>query len=416
MKRAIVLSGGGSKGAYQIGVWKALKKLNITYDIVTGTSVGALNAALMVQKDYMRSLWLWYNIDFSKIFEQKITADYHTKEGKTKIIHTYLQAALDGGMAIDQLEHTVEHALNLKKLYKSPIDLGIVTVKLSTLKPILLTKKEISPPQLKDYLIASASCFPAFQKKKIGTEDYIDGGLYDNLPINLAISMGATEVIAVDLKEIGIKKTVKNKDIPITYISPNNDIGSFLIFDKNVARRCIHFGYNDTMKIFHCLEGKQFTFKKNQLQINYNQYYQTFINRFQKYFHTHHSILDPLMKISILKHFLNNSESKTTIKLWNQEIERLGKAFQLEETKIYSIKKWNQCLIKHYQQLKQDQTLEEDLKYNKYKKWFHNEQMIFYLCELMKKHKNSKKLYQYVLLFPHEFIEALYMKIIIEGR
>ena len=43
--RAVVLSGGGSKGAYEIGVWKALRKLHISYDIVTGTSVGALNAA-----------------------------------------------------------------------------------------------------------------------------------------------------------------------------------------------------------------------------------------------------------------------------------------------------------------------------------------------------------------------------------
>ena len=43
MKRAIVLSGGGSKGSYQIGVWKALRKLKIDYQIVTGTSVGALN-------------------------------------------------------------------------------------------------------------------------------------------------------------------------------------------------------------------------------------------------------------------------------------------------------------------------------------------------------------------------------------
>ncbi len=54
MKRAIVLSGGGAKGAYQMGVWKAIKKLGISYDIVTGTSVGALNAALMVQKDFLR--------------------------------------------------------------------------------------------------------------------------------------------------------------------------------------------------------------------------------------------------------------------------------------------------------------------------------------------------------------------------
>ena len=59
--RAIVLSGGGSKGAYQMGVWAALKKLNIHYDIVTGTSVGALNAALMVQKTFYKGLFFWYN-------------------------------------------------------------------------------------------------------------------------------------------------------------------------------------------------------------------------------------------------------------------------------------------------------------------------------------------------------------------
>ena len=68
MKKAIVLSGGGSKGAYQIGVWKALRKLNIKYDLITGTSVGALNAALMTQKDYYRAIWLWYNLNFNIVF------------------------------------------------------------------------------------------------------------------------------------------------------------------------------------------------------------------------------------------------------------------------------------------------------------------------------------------------------------
>ena len=79
--KAVVLSGGGSKGAYQIGVWRALRKLNISYDLVTGTSVGALNGALMVQKDYLKGLWLWYNMDFKLIFGEEIKADYNTKDG-----------------------------------------------------------------------------------------------------------------------------------------------------------------------------------------------------------------------------------------------------------------------------------------------------------------------------------------------
>lgn len=71
--RAIVLSGGGAKGAYQIGVWKALRKLNIHYDIVTGTSVGALNGAFMVQRDYLHALWMWYHINFDMITAEKLS-------------------------------------------------------------------------------------------------------------------------------------------------------------------------------------------------------------------------------------------------------------------------------------------------------------------------------------------------------
>ena len=69
MKRAIVLSGGGSKGAYQIGVWKALRKLKIKYDIVTGTSIGSVNGIMMVQNEYHKASFLWKNIGFNDIFD-----------------------------------------------------------------------------------------------------------------------------------------------------------------------------------------------------------------------------------------------------------------------------------------------------------------------------------------------------------
>ena len=71
MKRAIVLSGGGSKGAYQIGVWKALRKMKIKYDIVTGTSIGSVNGIMMVQKEYHKAKYLWDNISYDDIFNVK---------------------------------------------------------------------------------------------------------------------------------------------------------------------------------------------------------------------------------------------------------------------------------------------------------------------------------------------------------
>ena len=58
-KTAIVLAGGGSRGAYQIGVWKALREMGIDYQLVTGTSVGALNGVLMVQQEYDKALAVW---------------------------------------------------------------------------------------------------------------------------------------------------------------------------------------------------------------------------------------------------------------------------------------------------------------------------------------------------------------------
>lgn len=417
MKRAIVLSGGGSKGAYQIGVWKALKKMHITYDIVTGTSVGALNAALLVQKDYLKALWLWFNMDFKLIFDQKIDGNYTTKQGKNNILKTYTHAVLEGGMNIEKLEQTVLKVLNVKKIYRSSINLGIVTVKIPTLKPILLTKNQIAPDQLKDYLIASASCFPAFQKKAIGDSFYIDGGLYDNLPINLAIEMGATEVIAVDLHEIGIKRKIKNSEIPITYISPRNDTGSFLVFNKDMSRRCMRLGYNDTMKIYGHLDGDTYTFCKNHMQKNYDFYHTKYLQMIKKYleYKKDQNLLDRLIQVSVLKRVILNQTEKTLYQDFNHQIELLGKAFHIDDSKIYSIRKFNQLLKEAYQTLEADPSVEENIQNHKYKLLFHNAYTIKYLYDLMNKSKKIpyQKICRLSVLFPNEFLQAIYLKVIL---
>ena len=70
--KALVLSGGGSKGSYQIGAWKALKKLHIKFDIVTGTSVGALNGALITQKNYYKAIHLWKKMNLKILFGENV--------------------------------------------------------------------------------------------------------------------------------------------------------------------------------------------------------------------------------------------------------------------------------------------------------------------------------------------------------
>ena len=303
MKRAIVLSGGGSKGSYEIGVWKALRRLHIEYDIVTGTSIGALNGALMTQKTYLKALYIWHRLSLEYLFEQQPKSD-----SKKDILMLYGDNFFkNGGMDIKKIEDIISKAINIKRFYKSNIDYGLITYNFSTRKPLVITKKDIEKDKLVDYLMASATCYPAFQMKNIDGDKYIDGGFYDNLPVNLAIDLGATEAIIVDLRAPGLKRLPKG-NIKTTYIRPKNKISFFLDFNKEQAKINMNFGYNDTMKAFKRLEGDYFTFRKNEITSFYEK------NK------------DELSKIF---------NSKLTMKQLLKLIENIGKEFRLQEDLIY---------------------------------------------------------------------------------
>ena len=395
--RAIVLSGGGAKGSYEIGVWKALRKLNINYDIVTGTSVGALNGALMVQKDYLKALFLWYNLNYDDIFE--IKKDY-TKEDINKL---YKEGILKGGVDVTNLENTIKKYINPKKFFKSNIKYGLITVKFPSLKHVEMTKEKLNKQNLSHYLVASASCFPAFKLKKIDKEYYIDGGFYDNMPINLAVKMGATEVIAVDLDEIGIKRNLKY-DVGVTYISPKNKIDSFLTFEKNSSRRGIRLGYNDTMKHYKKLDGNMYTFKLNDLENNFIKYKEKYLENINNVTKNDNIILENIILKKILK---NDKSFKKEI---NEIIEKLGYLYKIDDSNIYSIKKYNNMLLKKFNKTKLDLNI-ESINKDKIKMLFNEEKMVKYLYELLVNKKN-KKLKKLCIIYPNEFLMAIYIKTI----
>lgn len=63
----LVLEGGGAKGAYHIGAYKAIMEEGIEIRGIAGTSVGALNGALIAQEDFEKAYNLWYNMSFSRV-------------------------------------------------------------------------------------------------------------------------------------------------------------------------------------------------------------------------------------------------------------------------------------------------------------------------------------------------------------
>lgn len=412
-KLGLVLSGGGAKGAYEIGVYLALKKLHKKIDIVTGTSIGAINGMFVTQKDLRGALKLWKNISFKTIYDEE---EFPAKEDE-KLSKIYMQYAKgfinEGGLDIYKMKDIFDKYFKPHKFFSSNIDYGLVTYNFSKNKPVLKTKKDLTKDNIKDYILASASCYPAFKPYLIDNEMFIDGGYYDNLPINLAIDLGATEIIAVDLRAIGFKKNVKDKTVDITYIAPRNKIGSFLVFDKNQAKKSIKFGYNDTMKLFNILDGNKFTFKKYNLIKNYNKYIDSYEKTLKDLFkNTDNKILTKLFETEMFKGILNN---KTLYNNFNNLIEEAGRIFNFDEANIYNIKSYNKGL---QNALSNTETIELDkiahkIKNKKIEDIIDRRKIVKYFYNQLEKNKIS---YKYILLFTNEFLVALYIYIIKSPR
>lgn len=400
MKRAIVLSGGGAKGGYEIGVWKAFRRLGIDFDIVTGTSVGALNGVLMVQNDFFKAYKLWSFMDYKKVMDIEIKGKYSTPRGRNEIISKYTKGAIKGGIKMNPLRSIVDKLWNENKFYNSKISYGLVTTYFPSFKGKYVTKENTSSLEFIDYLMASAACFPAFKMKKIGNSNFIDGGYYDNMPINLAIKLGATDVIAINLGAIGLNRKVTNKNVNIKIIKPRNNLGNFLAFEKSYAKMAIKFGYNDVLKEYNVLDGNIYTFKKNSLKRNYDRLGERFYSNY-----------DSIRKNVILKRVFKNVKDSSKVDFLSEVLENTMNAFSIDESNIYRTSYANMLIKRSFRkENKRNYTsIKKMIKNDKLNKRFVSKDLICYIYNEMKKNKVKYSLFA---MFPRAFLSALYLKTI----
>lgn len=281
MKKALVLCGGGSRGAYEIGVYKAIKELKLEFDIITGTSIGSLIGCLFAQHDYEVACDLWASMSIESVMKDGISFNFSIDsilKQKDKIGPFLKQYLNHKGADNTPLIEMVHRLANEEKLRASNIDFGCVCVKYPSLEPVLITKDEIPEGKLADYLIASSSCFPAFPLHEIEGEKYMDGGYFDNLPIQLALKMGAFEILAIDLNYGKPVHPCYQNSPNIKYILPSIDLGSFLSFEEEQLHNNTLLGYNDMMKAYHQLLGFEYTFENNIKEEIQNQIVSTFIH------------------------------------------------------------------------------------------------------------------------------------------
>ncbi|WP_461207509.1 patatin-like phospholipase family protein [Clostridium sp. DL1XJH146] len=271
----LVLEGGGAKGSYHVGAYKAIMEKEIKIGAVTGTSIGALNGAMIAQNQFDKLYDMWFNIANSQIFD--VDDEILDELKKYQINQSNLgylfkkskDILLNRGVDTKAIRKIIQEKVDEEKLRNSDIMFGLVTVSLSDMKPLELFIDEIPEGKVNDFLMASAN-FPAFKLEKMDGKVYVDGGVYDNLPINLMLRKGFKKIIAVRTNGIGFEQKLNETDAEIIYIKPNENLGNTLDFDKTVARRNIKLGYYDTIKVLDNLKGTSYYIDNKENECYFN--------------------------------------------------------------------------------------------------------------------------------------------------
>lgn len=283
-KLGLVLAGGGGKGAYQIGVWKYLKEIGIDkhISVVSGTSVGGLNAALFAMNDYDVAEDIWRNhidgailsphsddIDFSKLsrymtFHNALSSDYtkdgiFSRDGLIDIMNTYVDFE-----AIKKSNKSIYATCIYFPDFEDKFDIVNGPEKNERVAfRINNYDKEI----IKTILLATSAIPFVFPPEFINGRKYIDGGspvpkVGDNVPLTPLDIEKCTDAIIVNLNINSNPPTIKDKygdeihnersQLKLYQLYPSRDINGFLgikntlnFTPENVAE-LIMLGYKDT--------------------------------------------------------------------------------------------------------------------------------------------------------------------------
>ena len=251
----LVLEGGGVKGAYELGALIALTEKGYSFHAVTGTSIGALNGAVMASQGIEKLAEYWEEAKHCPVFDfdDDMVARFRQKDFDLDLIIATGKKLLSAREIIRQsYEHTLKFVydrLKEEEIRSSAIDFGCVTYNISDMEPFEAMKKDIPEGKLIDYIVASA-CFPIFPPKQIDGKKFIDGGVYDNMPINLLARTGCRKMIVVRTNPVSKqpKRRIEQPDLDIFYITPSANLGRAMAFSPERIENLKQLGYADAAR------------------------------------------------------------------------------------------------------------------------------------------------------------------------
>ena len=262
----IVLEGGGARGAYQIGVWKALREAGMKIKGVAGTSVGALNGALICMDDLGKAEEIWGNMTYSTVFNVDDSMIGKLKKFGVRSMKVTDAAAefrrlfSDRGLDIAPLKKLLDETVDEERIRRSPRDFCAASFSVTDRKEEDFDVKAAPPGTIKDIMMASAY-FPGFKQEKLGGKTYLDGGSVNNVPVDLLTDRGYKDIIVIRLYGIGVDRR-RFMDIPedvtVHEIAPRRNLGGILEFDSARTRKNMKLGYFDGLRFLYGLCGRKY--------------------------------------------------------------------------------------------------------------------------------------------------------------
>lgn len=345
--KGLVLEGGGAKGSFHVGVLKALFERGYEFQGVAGTSIGAINGALVAQGDFDKLYDLWYTatpsllFDFDENMVVRILEKNLDKSVYKYIFQTARAVMSSKGVSLDKAKELLDKLVDEKKLRDSSIDFCLVTVEQEDdWKPLELFKKDIPQGEIKDYILTSAY-LPIFNRARVGGKMFMDGGMYDNCPVNPLIHNGFDDIIAIRTGARMPSQKVIDRSVNVSYIDPSEPLGKLLDFRTDKIRYNIQLGYYDGLRFLDNLMGVKYYINRPSYKdfINFveNLNYNTFIEwaRILDTKGTKQHIFSKL--VETVTEELDLPWNLTKEDVFIAMIEQFASHFGLEKFKIYSI-------------------------------------------------------------------------------
>lgn len=225
-KLGLALGGGGGKGAYQIGVWKYLAEIGLDsyVSVVSGTSVGALNAVLFSDGNIAKAERIWTEQTEDSILSRQREENIMVPDGFSELEDVLLGMVTNGLFARDGLKGIIAREIDLDAIKKNIVQA----------------------------LLASSAIPGVFRPEKVLRRFYYDGGVIPENNVSLVPlnKTKCTQALVIPLDDTQEFHTCYN----MTVVHPSKDLGDLfegtLNFSKRKASELIRLGYEDASTIY----------------------------------------------------------------------------------------------------------------------------------------------------------------------